>query len=69
MKHVRVTYIAKDGLDEKLDAKITAALTLAGFSWYAQGFNLETEVRDICFDVPIIKDSKETNKTLLSGVF
>jgi len=48
MKTITVLY---DGpLDQELDGKIRKALTGMGCKWYAQGFSLVNQERDICFE-------------------
>ena len=53
---VKLTY---EGFDPDVDEVIREALRGVGFSWYAQGFDLETNVRDICFDYSV--DPQEPN--------
>lgn len=48
---VKVTY---DGpLDLELDKKIREAMKSIGGVWWAQGYDLTSDVRDICFDVEL----------------
>ncbi len=49
-KSIKVVY--RGELNEQLDKDITEALQSAGFEWYAQGYNLLTNERDIAFDIP-----------------
>ena len=48
IKTMKITYAGK--IDKILDEKIISCFKKAGFKWYAQGFNLITNIRDICFD-------------------
>ena len=47
---IKVTYKSKNGLDEKADKKITEIIEHMGGEWYASGYDLTTNIRDICFD-------------------
>lgn len=38
-------------INEMFDQKITELLEQSGAIWYAQGSNMETNERDICFDI------------------
>ena len=38
--------------NEKLDKEIIKVCESRGFKWWAQGYNFETDMRDICFDPP-----------------
>lgn len=50
MKTIHIYY---DGpIDLKLDALILETMGNAGFKWYAQGYNVEDDRRDIAFDSP-----------------
>ena len=51
MQTIKVTYRHKNKIDEKLDNKITKALAKVGFEWYAQGYDLGSGERDLCFDL------------------
>lgn len=53
---VKVVYTG--GLNTELDDTIIRALTEAGLEWYAQGQNIETRERDICFDWVSPRDLK-----------
>jgi hypothetical protein len=44
---IKVTYVGK--LDKKLDSLIKRNLMATGFKWYAQGKNIVTDMREICF--------------------
>lgn len=43
----------KDLIDAKLDKQIVAFFVSLGYTWYAQGYNLEEDEREIVFDGPI----------------
>jgi len=47
-KTIRVIY--DGGLDEKLDKLIRKTMEDIGAEWYAQGYDLTFNERDICFD-------------------
>ena len=47
---IQVKVMYKGEPSEKLDKAIRNALEGAGMKWFAQGYNFETEERDICFD-------------------
>lgn len=47
-RRVRILYTGP--LDGELDDKVTRALESIGCVWYAQGMDLQTLERDICFD-------------------
>ena len=40
----------KDLIDIELDKKITSFIKALGYEWYAQGYNLEENEREIVFD-------------------
>ena len=44
------------GLDKKLDSLLEKALEKCGYSLWATGFDVETEERDLAFE---LEDSKE----------
>jgi len=44
---IKVTY--EGSLNPALDQKIIDAIESAGGKWYAEGMDLTTNVRDICF--------------------
>ncbi len=45
---LRIVY---DGnIDDELDSKARTFAESLGFKWYAQGYNIESDERDICFD-------------------
>ncbi len=48
MVKIRVTY---DGFDMELDKGIRGAMEYIGATFYAQGFGLENQKRDVCFDM------------------
>jgi len=48
-KTIRVIY--DGGLDEKLDKLIRKTMEGIGAKWYAQGYDLTSNERDICFDL------------------
>lgn len=47
-RRVKVLYTGP--LDGDLDDKIVTALEAIGCKWYAQGMDINTHERDICFD-------------------
>lgn len=47
-RRIKVLYTGP--LDGDLDEKITRALEAIGCKWYAQGMDMQTRERDICFD-------------------
>ncbi len=53
MTTIKVIYkeepFSKIGIDSELDEKITAFFKKLGFEWTGQGFDLQTEERDIGF--------------------
>ncbi len=61
MKTVVVTY--NGPADHELDGIINKALTDAGLKWYAQGYDLESKKRDICFDFYNKDNLKEDDMT------
>ena len=46
----RILYSGKPNY--KVDDEIIKACEERGFKWYAQGYNYEEDIRDICFDPP-----------------
>ena len=50
---VRVTY---EGQNDRLDKVILEGLS--NLVWYAQGYNHETGIRDICFDYHVVPEGK-----------
>jgi len=48
-KTIRVIY--DGGLDEKLDNLIREIMEGIGAKWYAQGYNLTSNERDVCFNL------------------
>ena len=55
---IEVTYQNDRGIDPDIDNKIRLAMEIAGAEWYAQGFNLITKTRDICFDLETTTDRR-----------
>lgn len=47
---MRVKVVYEGAQREQLDRLIKDALTAAGLSWYASGFDHMKKERDICFD-------------------
>lgn len=52
---IKVTYPAQNinVIDSSLDGKIKDVMDRIGATWYAQGVEVKTKVRDICFDLEI----------------
>ncbi len=48
MVKIRVTY---GGFDMELDKGIRGAMEYIGATFYAQGFGMEAQERDVCFDI------------------
>lgn len=48
---IKVIYSTGE-IDRALDDRIIEALGGAGFRWWASGYNLETDERDLAFDLP-----------------
>ena len=46
----RILYSGKPNY--KIDKEIIRACKSRGFVWYAQGYDYENDIRDICFDPP-----------------
>ena len=57
---IEVTYKAEI-INKEVDDKITKAMKKIGAKWYAQGYDLQKKVRDICFDLNIkeVEDARE----------
>jgi len=53
---VKVEYNAIPDIIPELDDAIRSAMELAGLEWYAQGVEVGTGKRDICFDWPVPED-------------
>ena len=52
MKTFKVKYDADIENCEDIDSKITKFVeSELGFKWYAQGYDTETGMRDICFEI------------------
>jgi len=49
---IEVTYKAEE-IDTDIDDKIKKTMEDVGAKWYAQGYDLQKKVRDICFDLNI----------------
>jgi len=48
---IKITYPGP--LNVEVDKKITKAMELTGAKWWAQGTNLSSNERDICFDLEV----------------
>jgi len=48
---IKVTYPGP--VNQKVDDGIKIRMERIGADWYAQGTNLETGIRDICFDLEV----------------
>lgn len=49
-----ITVIYSTGeIDSALDKRIIETLEVAGFRWWAAGYILETDERDLAFDLPL----------------
>ena len=55
MPDLEIKYKVRQGADREIDMAITEAMRDLGYKWYAQGFDLTTGVRDICY---ILKQKK-----------
>ena len=49
MPDLEIKY-SKKKIDIKLDDKIREFFESVGYKWYAQGYDHQEKVRDICFD-------------------
>ena len=48
---IKVTY--KGSIDTNVDVEIIKKIESIGGKWYAQGKGIESDIRDICFDLEI----------------
>lgn len=63
---VSVSYTVGD-TNAELDKLIANALEKVGFIWYAQGFDLITNRRDLAFDAPDLPEPTQKSKPLLNS--
>jgi hypothetical protein len=57
MKTLEIHVIYYGDINQELDDKIREVLEKSGFKWWAQGFNIKENKRDMTFDI----DEKELN--------
>lgn len=50
---VKVTYKLSENINPMLDQTIRNKMKTINGDWYAQGYNIDTGIRDICFDLAI----------------
>lgn len=50
-KKITAKFIYDGKPDDSTDAQIKKVAKSAGMVWYAQGYNFETNQRDVCFDL------------------
>ena len=48
-------------INQKLEDKIREALEKSGFKWWAQGFNIQENKRDMAFDIEVNKLDGDTD--------
>ncbi len=51
---IKVTYETNGKVDRDIDSAIQEKIASIGGKWYAQGMELRTHVRDICFDLELL---------------
>lgn len=51
--NIKVTYPGKVVVDDKFDERIRKLIESIGGKWYAQGYDLTSDIRDICFDLEV----------------
>jgi len=49
--NIKVSYKSK--IDPQIDKKIISIMESINCKWYAQGQELQTNIRDICFDLTL----------------
>ena len=58
-KEVKIKVTYDSDLNQELDDKIRSAIEGIGGKWYAQGTDLTTGIRDICFDYLPVPNLRE----------
>jgi len=59
-KTIRVIY--EGALDRNLDKLIKKTMEGIGAEWYAQGYNMTSNQRDVCFDLEFLGSNEWTTQ-------
>ena len=55
MKKIRIKVEYEGGINTSIDTELVSKMEGVGAKWYAQGKDMKSGIRDICFDLEINK--------------